>query len=124
MIAHKVEKIRAVDYQWGFPTFTRDLSRALARLLELGRTGVFHVTNAGFYTRLDLARQIFSYRKKDVIIILISSAELGRPARRPANSVFNCLRFEQATGLKMRSWSEALQKYLAFRSIQCYKIFL
>ncbi len=120
-LTEKQQEIRVVDDQKGSPTFTADLSRAIFELLQIDARGVFHVTNSGCCTWFEFACRILSAGKRNVKITPISSSELGRPARRPPNSVLNCFRFEQATGRKMRSWSEALQEYLAFKFLRCYK---
>lgn len=113
-LAEEQTELRVVNDQRGSPTFTGDLGRALARLLDIGAQGIFHVTNAGFCTWFEFARQILAHQSKHIRITPILSAELDRPAKRPANSVLNCRRFEQTTGLKMRSWADALEEYLAF----------
>ncbi len=112
-LAAEQKELRVVHDQRGSPTFTQDLARALARLLEIDARGIYHITNAGSCTWFEFARQILSYHGKNVEVIPISSAELGRPAKRPANSVLNCRRFQQTAGVAMRSWPEALQEYLA-----------
>ena len=112
--AGKEENLRVVDDQRGSPTFTKDLSWALGQLLEKEGQGVFHVTNSGSCTWFEFARQILREKNIDHIsIIPISSAELTRPAERPANSILNCHRFETLVGRKMRTWEEALHEYLA-----------
>ena len=46
----------------------------------------------------------------------ITSAELGRPARRPANSVLRNTHLELTIGRHMRPWREALGHYLHHRA--------
>lgn len=109
------EELRVVDDQRGSPTFTKDLSRAIARLLELKARGIFHVTNSGSCTWFEFARRILRTAPDgpEVPVLPISSAELARPARRPANSILDCRRFEERSGWKMRLWPEALGDYLS-----------
>jgi len=110
------DELRVVNDQRGSPTFTKDLSQALGRLVEEETQGVLHVTNSGSCTWFEFAQKILdltflSGRKARVIPI--SSTELGRPAQRPANSVLDCSRFEQITGFRMRNWEEGLREYLS-----------
>ncbi len=112
-LASQQEELRVVDDQRGSPTFTKDLSRAIERLIEKEATGVVNVTNSGSCTWFEFARRIlkgrnFSRNK----VIPVSSAELGRPAKRPANSLLDCRYFGQLTGIRMRPWEEALAEYL------------
>lgn len=115
-LASQQEELRVVDDQRGSPTFTRDLSQAIAQLLDKEVRGILNVTNSGSCTWFEFARKILEMRKPlsdRLRLIPISSGELARPAPRPANSVLDCSRFEKLTGSKMRPWEEALQAYLS-----------
>jgi len=115
--AGKEENLRVVDDQRGSPTFTKDLSWALGQLLEKEGQGVLHVANSGSCTWYEFARRILQEKRlNNLLITPISSQELTRPAKRPANSVLDCQKLEQLLGKKMRSWEEALQEYLAGES--------
>ena len=114
--ATQQEELRVVDDQRGAPTFTKDLSSAIDRLIGIDARGILHVTNSGSCTWCEFARQILREKKpaiRAVQIIPISSTELARPARRPAYSLMDCQRYEQLTGSKMRPWQEALKEYLS-----------
>jgi dTDP-4-dehydrorhamnose reductase len=112
--AEQQKEIRVVDDQRGSPTFAKDLSFALERLIEIKAGGILHVTNSGSCTWFEIARQILRDKGYDhVQVIPISSEELARPAKRPANSVMDCRRYEKLTGRMMRTWQEALQEYLS-----------
>jgi dTDP-4-dehydrorhamnose reductase len=49
----------------------------------------------------------------DVEVSPISSIELGRKAKRPANSVFDLAKLYRDTGIEMRNWMDVLKDYLA-----------
>jgi dTDP-4-dehydrorhamnose reductase len=110
------KELRVVDDQKGSPTFTRDLSSAIRDLLAAGVRGVFHLTNSDSCTWHGFALEILRQKRiENVKIRAISSEELGRPARRPAFSVLDCSRYEEACGKKMRPWREGLEEYFSFR---------
>ena len=114
--AAQQEELRVVDDQRGAPTFTKDLSLAIDRLIGIEARGILHVTNSGSCTWYELARQILHEKSPAnpvVKIIPISSTELARPARRPPYSLMKCQKYEQLTGSKMRPWEEALKEYLS-----------
>jgi dTDP-4-dehydrorhamnose reductase len=114
-LSSQQEEIRVVNDQRGSPTYTRDLSRAIELLLEREVRGVLHVTNSGSCTWFEFAGKILamkSPRDHSVRLLPISSAELSRPAKRPANSVLDCSKFEKITGWKMRRWDVCLREYL------------
>lgn len=107
--------LRVVNDQKGAPTYSKDLSRAIARIIDKQPRGILHVTNSGSCTWYEFAQNILEigapgYSPEN--IIPISSGELNRPAPRPANSVLDCNRFEKLTGERMRSWEIALKDYL------------
>ncbi len=114
--AQKEKRLRVVNDQRGSPTYTKDLSQAIKELLGRDARGILHVTNSGFCTWFEFAKEILGEMSmSEVHIEPISSAELARPAKRPANSVLNCQKFEKITGVKLRPWPEALKDYLSAR---------
>jgi dTDP-4-dehydrorhamnose reductase len=114
--ANKRKRLRVVDDQRGAPTHTLDLAKALRAVAEGELTGTYHVTNQGSCTWLEFAEKILELaERKDVEVEPISTEELGRPAPRPRNSVLGCGKFEKATGMRLRSWPEALKDYLQGR---------
>jgi dTDP-4-dehydrorhamnose reductase len=115
-LASQQEELRVVNDQKGSPTFTRDLSWAIAQLLEKDLRGIIQVTNSGSCTWFEFAEKILTLkapRDRRVRILPITSSELNRPARRPAFSTLDCSRFEKVTGQRMRKWEEGLQEYLS-----------
>jgi dTDP-4-dehydrorhamnose reductase len=115
-LSSQQEEIRVVNDQRGSPTYTRDLSRAIEVLLEREERGVVHVTNSGSCSWFEFAGKILAMRNPGdppVRLLPISSAELGRPAKRPANSVLDCSKFERIAGWKMRPWEESLKEYIS-----------
>jgi dTDP-4-dehydrorhamnose reductase len=107
------EPLRVVDDQRGSPTLTSDLAVALATLMDRGASGIFHVTNSGECSWHDLAVAACEDAGVRAEIGRLSSAELARPARRPAYSVLDTQRYTQAAGAAMPGWRDALRRYLA-----------
>lgn len=112
-LAKEKPELKIVDDQKGCPTYTRDLARATRTLLEKSARGVFHVTNSGSCNWYDFARYALdcagftSYPTKR-----ISSDDLNRPARRPANSMLDTKKFETVTQSKLRPWQDAVKEYV------------
>jgi dTDP-4-dehydrorhamnose reductase len=104
--------LRVVDDQRGRPTFAVDLAEALARLVEAGAVGLYHVANAGETTWWDLARFCLDEAGfGDLGVERIRTRDLDLPAERPAFSVLDCSKAE-ALGVAMRPWREAVRAYL------------
>ncbi len=115
-LAGQQGELRVVNDQRGSPTFTKDLSQAMGRLVIEETPGILHVTNSGSCTWFEFAQKILNLTPspgRKARVIPISSAELARPAQRPANSVLDCSRFERITGFHMRNWEEGLKEYLS-----------
>lgn len=105
--------LAVVDDQHGAPTWTEDLAQALVELMEGNITGTIHATNAGECTWHEFAREICAQVGARVEVARRSSADLGRPARRPAYSVLDTSRLEHALGHGMPHWRDALGRYVA-----------
>ena len=111
----KGEKLCVVDDRKGAPTYTKDLASALRDLVEKGSRVqgyvVYHLANSGETTWLQAAKKLLEKVNSRVAIKPISSHELKRPAKRPANSVFNMTKIGQDYGIKLRSWEEAFDEF-------------
>jgi dTDP-4-dehydrorhamnose reductase len=103
------EEVSVVDDQRGCPTYVGHLAEATRELLELPQ-GVWHVAAEGECTWAEFAEAIFEEADLDCCVRRISSAELDRPAPRPANSV---LRSEKPDAPRLPHWREGLRECLA-----------
>jgi dTDP-4-dehydrorhamnose reductase len=116
--AKKGESLRIVDDQKGCPTYTKDLSFALARFIDIAlkgkgcESGIFHTVNSGYCSWYEFAKVALKTIKARTKIIPITSCELTRPARRPKWSVLDCSKYENLTGIRLRQWREALSDYV------------
>jgi len=104
--------LAVVDDQRGSPTWTGDLAQVLVELMERGASGTLHSTNDGACTWHELACEICALMGADVEVARISSAQLARPARRPASSVLDTGRLERELGRRLPHWRDALARYM------------
>jgi dTDP-4-dehydrorhamnose reductase len=104
-------EVAVVDDQRGCPTFVGHLAEATRELVdsELPK-GLWHVAADGDCTWADFAEAIFAAAGLDTRVRRISTAELERPAPRPAYSV---LRSERAGAPRLPHWREGLRACLA-----------
>jgi dTDP-4-dehydrorhamnose reductase len=105
--------LRVVDDQHGAPTWTADLAGVLLALMERREFGTLHATSDGACTWHEFAREICRQVGADVNVARMSSAELARPARRPAYSVLHTGWLEHVLGRRLPHWRDALTRYLA-----------
>lgn len=118
--ARRGETLRIVDDQVGCPTWTKHLARALVALLHTDAAGVLHAAGSGrcsWYefasAILDEARSREELREAAPVVPItpIRSAELGRPAPRPAFSVLDCTRLQRLSVAPLPDWRSALREY-------------
>jgi dTDP-4-dehydrorhamnose reductase len=106
-------EVTVVDDQVGCPTWTGHLAPALIALAGApDRNGVFHVAGTGQCSWLDFALEIFAQAGVDCQVHRGSSADLRRPAPRPAWSVLGTER----DGPELPDWTEGLAGFLAERT--------
>ncbi|MBN2054251.1 dTDP-4-dehydrorhamnose reductase [bacterium] len=105
-------ELKVVNDQLGSPTYVPDMADAISRLVATRARGVVHVCNSGAVTWHGFASEIVRQSGISLPVLPISSAELARPAVRPAYSVLATDRYRSLTGASLRSWQEALAAYL------------
>lgn len=104
--------------QVGSPTFVRDLARAIVPLALSGAYGIYHISNGGFCSRYEFAREILrqAFRRKlisrEVRIRRCTSLEYPRPAPRPSFGALSNRLYEMEDFPKLRLWQEALGEYM------------
>lgn len=112
-LARERDELTVVDDQWVSPTYSVDLSRAIAMLIRASASGIFHVVNSGACTWHRFACMIVQMTGGTSTVTPISSSRLNRPAARPVFSVLSTMKFTEVTGMKMRPWEDALTEYLS-----------
>ncbi len=103
------DEVAVVDDQRGCPTYVGHLAEAARRIVELG-FGTYHVAADGDCTWADLAEAIFAEAGLECRVTRITTAELNRPAPRPAYSV---LRSERQETPRLPHWRDGLRACLA-----------
>ncbi len=99
------DEVAVVDDQRGSPTYVGHLAAGVRELLDLPR-GRWHLSGGGDCTWADLAEAIFETAGIDCRIRRITTAELDRPAPRPAYSV---LRSERPDAPNLPHWRDGLR---------------
>ena len=102
------DEISVVDDQRGCPTYVTHLAEATRRIVELP-FGVYHAAAAGDCSWKEFSEAIFEQAGLDCRVRAISSAELNRPAPRPAYSI---LRSEKPETPRLPHWREGLKECL------------
>jgi dTDP-4-dehydrorhamnose reductase len=107
-LAEERDEVAVVDDQRGSPTYVGHLAAATRQVLLLPY-GVYHVAADGDATWADFAEAIFEEADVGTRVRRITTAELGRPAPRPAYSV---LRSEKGAP-ELPHWREGLRETIS-----------
>jgi len=102
------DEVAVVDDQRGSPTYVGHLAEATRAVVELP-TGLWHLAADGECTWAEFAEAIFEDAGIDCRVRRITTADLGRPAPRPAYSV---LRSERPGAPRLPHWREGLRECL------------
>jgi dTDP-4-dehydrorhamnose reductase len=107
-VAEERDSLKVKDDEFISPTYARDLAEGIAGIVEDGRYGLYHLTNAGSCSWYEFTREIFRLAGVETEVVPIPGSEYPLPAARPANGVLSTL-----SSPELRHWSEALADYLA-----------
>jgi dTDP-4-dehydrorhamnose reductase len=107
-LARERDEVALVDDQRSAPTYVGHLAAATRELLDRPY-GLWHLAADGDCTWAEFAEAIFEEAGLDVRVRRISSAELGRPAARPAYSVLG----SEKEAPPLPHWREGLRACLA-----------
>jgi dTDP-4-dehydrorhamnose reductase len=108
-LASERDEVTVVDDQVGIPTYTGHLAPALVALAEARATGLLHSTGPERCSWFAFAEAIFEDAGVDCAVRRGRTADLARPAPRPA---FSVLGTERADAPRLPSWRAGLADYL------------
>lgn len=112
-LAREKDELAVVDDQHGAPTWTVDLAGALDDLVMTVAYGTYHLTGGGETTWCGLTRKIVELEGLPTRVRSITTAELNRPAPRPAYSMLDNGMLKQANLVPLPAWEDSLARYLA-----------
>ena len=111
-LAENHSEITVVYDEVGTPTYTPDLAKAIAELIETDKYGIYHLTNSGYCSWCEFARYIFEIADVDVKVIPVTASEFARPAPRPHYSVLDNKNWVKNGFEPLRSYKEAIKEYI------------
>jgi dTDP-4-dehydrorhamnose reductase len=112
-LAAEREAVQVVSDQVGCPTWTGHLAPALLGLIERQVGGVVHLAGTGAVSWNGFAAEIFRQAELDCRVEAASTAQMARPAPRPA---WSALESERAEVLPLPPWQDGLAGFLAARA--------
>lgn len=112
-IGERDRQVVVVRDQVGAPTWTGHLAEGLLRMLDTDAYGLHHMTAADSCSWYDFAVAIFEEAQVECTVLSTTTAELARPAPRPAYSV---LATRWADAISLPGWRAGLTAYLEERA--------
>jgi dTDP-4-dehydrorhamnose reductase len=112
-LAGEREAVQVVTDQVGCPTWTGHLAPALVGLTERGVSGLVHLAGTGHVSWNGFTAEIFRQAEISCRVEPATTAQMARPAPRPAWSV---LESERDDVLPLPPWQDGLAGYLAARA--------
>jgi dTDP-4-dehydrorhamnose reductase len=132
--ARERDRLRVVADQYGAPTWSRDLARMSAQVIERMEDlaqqkelaealaefrGVYHAAGSGETTWFGFAAEAIEQMRerepgaKLAQVDAIATSEYPTPAKRPTNSRLNCERLTEKFGWRMMDWRDSLREVIA-----------
>ena len=111
-LADVKDQITVVNDQFGSPTSTKELVRAILQLIDSDKYGIYHATCEGYCSWYDLAAKIFELKGIEIDVVPCSSDGYQQKAKRPKFSVLENKNLKDNFNFHFKPWDEALIEYL------------
>jgi dTDP-4-dehydrorhamnose reductase len=125
-LSQKMSELNVVDDQWGSPTSSKELCRAIDAVLSAKITqknsGIYHFSGVGKTTWKDFAAEIFKQARIPVVVKGISSKGYGGQTKRPTNSYMSSQKFADTFGIAPMHWKNALAQIVSEKKISPIKV--
>lgn len=108
------DTVRVVNDQIGTPTYTKDLARLLADMIETEKYGYYHATNEGGYISwYDFCCEFYRQYGLKTRVIPVTTEEYGlSKAARPFNSRLDKSKLIEQGFAPLPTWQDAICRYL------------
>ncbi|ADO58765.1 dTDP-4-dehydrorhamnose reductase [Paenibacillus polymyxa] len=110
--------LQVVNDQKGSPTYTVDLARFLAELIQTEKYGIYHASNSGSCTWYEFTQAILQDAAELFAVKITANVEpcsteqFPRPAARPRNSVLEHIAIRSNGFHVLQDWRKGLRDFL------------
>jgi dTDP-4-dehydrorhamnose reductase len=101
-------EVRVACDQYGSPTYAPHLAEAIAKLVETGAYGTYHIAGNGAASRFEMTRKLYQLLGLGTVAIPAATAEFPRPAPRPRYSVLTTV---QEPEILLPPWEDGLAEF-------------
>ena len=106
------DEVRVVNDQFGTPTSTAELVKAIDSIMFSRNYGIYHATCEGSCNWAEFAQEIFRLAGKTTKVTGITTAEYNAPANRPAHSILENRMLKAVGGYTFCDWHDAIAQYI------------
>jgi dTDP-4-dehydrorhamnose reductase len=104
----KRAEVRVVCDQYGSPTYAPHLAAAIAKLMETGAYGIWHIAGKGAASRFEMTRKLYQLFGIGTVALPAATIEFPRPAPRPRYSVLTTV---QEPEILLPPWEDGLAEF-------------
>jgi len=112
--AKKQEVLKIVVDEFSVPTSTKTIVEVTLKAIDAGLNGLYHLTNSGYASRYEWAKEYFKLKGINKLIYPALQADFNLPAKRPKWSVISNEKISKALGITIRDWKEELKSFCLF----------
>jgi len=105
--------LKVVTDEVGNPTYAPDLAAAIGALIRTGAYGVYHLTNAGYCSRYDFAREILRISGREHVPVEPITLDEFQRASTPPRFAPLANTAAAALGIELRPWEKAVEEFLS-----------
>jgi dTDP-4-dehydrorhamnose reductase len=109
--AEKQEILKIAVDEFSVPTSTRMIIEITLKALDIGLAGLYHITNSGYASRYEWAKEYFKLKGINKLIYPALQADFNLPAKRPKWSAMSNEKISKALGITIGDWKEELKNY-------------
>lgn len=95
--------------EFSVPTSTRTIVDITLRAIERGLTGLYHLTNSGYASRYEWAKEYFKMIGMNKFIYPAYQSDFNLPAKRPRWSAMSNDKLIAELGIYIKDWKEELE---------------
>lgn len=124
-LAQERAELNVIEDQYGSPTSTKELCRAIDAILsnlDKSKSGVYHFSGIGKASWKDFATEIFNQTRVSVKVNGISSDSWQSKVTRPKNSYMSSEKFRRVFQCEPQHWKNALKEIVIERKILPIKV--
>lgn len=101
-------EVRVACDQYGSPTYAPHLAEAIAKLMETGAYGTYHLAGSGAASRFEMTRKLYHLLGIGTVAHPAATAEFPRPAPRPRYSALTTI---QEPEILLPPWEDGLAAF-------------